>query len=134
MNQNLIRSIWIRANRRCEYCHVPSAAFRGPFHVDHILARQHGGQTDLDNLALACGCCNRHKGPNIAGRDRETGEMVRLFHPRHDQWADHFAWNGPDLIGKTQIGRVTIDVLAINHPGLRAIRVALRNEGIYDWD
>lgn len=52
------------------------------FSVDHIVARQHGGPTVLENLALACLHCNRHKGPNIAGTDPSTGEIVRLFHPR----------------------------------------------------
>jgi hypothetical protein len=50
--------------------------------VDHIIARQHDGATTIDNLALACLHCNRHKGPNIAGRDVATGDLVRLFHPR----------------------------------------------------
>jgi len=134
VNEKLIRSVWDRANKRCEYCHMPAGASRGPFHVDHIVARQHGGQTDLNNLALACGYCNRRKGPNIAGRDPETSGIVPLFNPWHDRWADHFEWNGPDLIAKTAIGRTTIQVLAIDHPGLRIIRASLREEGVYDWD
>ena len=73
--------------------------------------------------------CNRHKGPNIAGRDDITGELVRLFDPRHDQWSQHFAWDGPDLTGRTAIGRVTIQVLAIDDPEFRAIRAALMAEG-----
>ena len=54
--------------------------YAGPFHVDHVVSTQHGGETALDNLALARGDCNRRKGPNIAGRDPATGEIVRLFH------------------------------------------------------
>jgi hypothetical protein len=64
----------------------------------------------------------------------ETGEIVRLFHPRRDRWGDHFEWNGPDLIGKTQVGRVTIDVLAIGDPNFRDVRCALLDEGICNWD
>ncbi len=78
MNQDLIRKVWRRAQNRCEYCRLPAAVYPLPFHVDHIIARQHGGETALDNLALACLHCNRHKGPNIAGRDAETGEIARL--------------------------------------------------------
>ena len=134
MNPSLVRSVWSRAKRRCEYCHMPSSKYLGSFHVDHIVARQHGGQTNLENLALACMHCNQRKGPNIAGRDPATGRVVRLFHPRQDQWGNHFAWGWPDLAGKTQIGRVTILVLAMNEPIFRAVRVELRNEGMPDWD
>jgi len=96
-----------------------------PFHADHIVARQHGGRTVLENLALACLHCNRHKGPNIAGTDPNTGEIVRLFHPRSDRWNDHFEWTGAALTGRRTIGRVTIQVLAINDPDFLAVREAL---------
>jgi hypothetical protein len=43
---------------------------------------------------------------------------------------NHFAWGWPDLAGKTQIGRVTILVLAMNEPIFRAVRAELRNEGL----
>jgi hypothetical protein len=134
VNPILIRSVWDRANRRCEYCHMPASAYVSSFHVDHVVARQHGGESSLENLALACMHCNQRKGPNIAGRDPETGEIVPLFHPRRDRWGDHFEWNGPNLIGKSRIGRATIQVLAIDDPSFRAVRVALRDEGIRDWD
>ena len=52
-----------RATHRCEYCHLPQAA--APFltfHIEHIRARQHGGDDDSSNLALACPDCNAHKG------------------------------------------------------------------------
>jgi hypothetical protein len=133
LNQSLIRSVWERANRRCEYCHMPAFAYAGCFHVDHVVARQHGGATSIENLALACLHCNQRKGPNIAGRNPETGDIVPLFHPRQHDWNDHFEWRGADLIGRTEIGRTTIQVLAINDLGFRAIRVALREEGIIQW-
>ena len=113
---------------------MPASGHLGSFHVDHIIARQHGGQTGTENLALACLHCNQHKGPNIAGSDPESGEIVPLFHPRRDRWGDHFEWNGVDLTGKTTIGRATIQVLAINDPGFRAVRIALRDEAFNSWD
>jgi hypothetical protein len=73
VNREEIRQVWLRAQSRCEYCHLFSSDHPLPFHVDHIIARQHGGQTVLDNLALSCLHCNRHKGPNIAGIDSATG-------------------------------------------------------------
>jgi len=97
-------------------------------HVDRIIARRHGGQTVLENLALACLHCNRHKGPNIAGTDPRTGKLIRLFHPRTDQWSVHFEWIGAVLAGRTEIGRATIQVLAINAPDFLAVREALIQE------
>jgi 5-methylcytosine-specific restriction endonuclease McrA len=46
----------------------------GAIQIDHIIARQHGSRTELDNLALACVHCNRFKGPNVAGLDPDTNE------------------------------------------------------------
>lgn len=55
--------------------------------MEHIIARQHGGQTILDNLAWACHRCNRRKGPNLTGIDPSTHEIAPLFHPRRDVWS-----------------------------------------------
>jgi hypothetical protein len=63
-----------------------------PFQIDHIIARKHGGGSAEDNLAFACFYCNTHKGPNIAGIDPVSREVVRLFHPRRDVWKEHFFW------------------------------------------
>ena len=45
MNPDLARQVWERANGRCEYCRMPASVYPLPFHVDHIIARQHGGAT-----------------------------------------------------------------------------------------
>ena len=131
MNADLIHRVWERAAARCEYCHLSSGFHPAPFQIDHIIARQHGGKTELENLALACIHCNRFKGPNVAGLDPNTGEIVRLFHPRHDRWEEHFEWDGPELKALTQIGRVTILVLLINDPEVVAVRKALCDEGVF---
>ncbi len=39
----------------------------------HIVASQHLGATTVDNLALSCPFCNRHKGPNLVGIDPASG-------------------------------------------------------------
>jgi hypothetical protein len=57
--------------------------------------------------------------------------VVRLFNPRKDDWGEHFAWDGPYLRGRTKIGRVTIDVLTINHPAYVELRGALIAEGVF---
>ena len=114
---------------------MPASSSVSSFHVRPIVARKHGVESGLDNHDNTCIHCNQRKGPNIAGRDPESwGNRPPLFHPRQDSWADHFEWNGPDLIGKTQIGRATIQVLSIDDPSFRAVRVALRDEGVGHWD
>jgi len=100
-----------------------------PFQIDHIRAEKHGGETTEANLALACPHCNRYKGPNIAGFDSETGQIVRLFNPRTDGWEQHFAVDGPRLSGTTAIGRVTVAVLRMNSPDQLLVRNALSKEG-----
>ena len=130
----LTRQVWQRAAGRCEYCRLPAEFFPLTFHVDHITPRQHGGVTELDNLALACLHCNRHKGPNLAGLDPINGELVKLFHPRRDFLGDHFEWHGTDLIGRTAIGRATVRVLAINALDFLAVRDSLQREGRFASD
>ncbi len=131
MSPEVSRRVSSRARRRCEYCHIPAAVYRLPFHIDHIIARQHGGETALDNLALACLHCNRHKGPNIAGVDAVTGELVALFHPRRDRWSEHFRWKGSLLVGRTTTGMVTARLLAMNEPDFQAVRQTLMEEGAF---
>jgi hypothetical protein len=118
-----------RAMQTSEYCLMPQAVRRLRFPLDHIIAKQHGGKTTLENLALCCGRCNRHKGPNIAGVDSITGQMVRLFNPRADRWDEHFRLNGPRIDGITQIGWATVLVLHMNHPEDIAIRIELLAQG-----
>jgi len=40
----------VRAGGRCEYCRLPDwLPPLEPFHLEHIIARQHSGQSDLKN-------------------------------------------------------------------------------------
>ena len=125
MNRELLGSV-----QRREYCRIPQWALPLPFQIDHIIAEKHGGQTVGENLALACPHCNRFKGPNIAGIDPESSETVRLFHPRKDDWHEHFAWEGARLTGRTAVGRATVQVLAMNAEDQLAIRIELRSESV----
>jgi hypothetical protein len=94
-----------RASLRCEYCHLPQSAIDAAFHIEHIVARQHGGDDDSQNLALACDRCNLAKGPNLSGIDPQSGIMAALFHPRHQAWEDHFELIGSEIAGRTPTGR-----------------------------
>ena len=101
------------------------------FEADHIRPQVHGGLTVADNLAWACFRCNNRKGANLAGIDPKDDQVYRLFHPRHDDWHEHFAWNGPILVGKTEIGRATIQVLWVNAPTRVALRQNLIDESVF---
>ena len=125
MDKELGKLVRSRARDCCEYCQRPRTFANLTFPIDHVIARQHGGKTVESNLALACGICNRHKGPNIAGLDPHTAKLTRLFHPRNDAWTEHFRWNGPFAIGLTDVGRTTVVVLALNNPLQIAIRQGL---------
>ena len=84
------------------------------FHVEHIVARQHGGSDDLDNLALSCRRCNLYKGPNLSALDPETGHHTVLFNPRLDRWPDHFTHAEGVIVGRTPVGRATVALLRMN--------------------
>lgn len=105
-----------RAGERCEYCRLPSMASQAPFEVEHVIPLKHEGQTTLENLALACMHCNRHKGVNIGGLHPADGSMTRLFHPRRDDWHKHFRVKNGILTGRTKAAQVTIHVLRMNKP------------------
>ena len=54
MDEGLRQFIRDRASHRCEYCRMLQEA--EPFftyHIEHIVARQHGGDDDDGNLAFA---------------------------------------------------------------------------------
>lgn len=104
-----------RAGQQCEYCRLPQAAVSfAPFHVEHVVARQHGGGDDPTNLALACNRCNLHKGPNLTAIDPEKGAVVPLFDPRRQSWEEHFRLEGGEIIGLTPTGRATVRLLNMN--------------------
>lgn len=130
MNSDLERQVWERADFICEYCRMPQEFDEGVFEVDHIIAQQHNGPTISMNLCVACFGCNHYKGPNLAGWDKVTKKVVRLFHPRRHSWQRHFRWDGPILVGRTDVGRVTVAVLKIN----RLLRVMLRKQLMDEGD
>lgn len=117
-----------RAGGRCEYCrlHRDDDDFLS-FHIEHIIAKQHGGKTDSDNLCWACSECNWAKGPNLVGIF--DGKLNPLFHPRKQNWHRHFRWEQTTLVGKTFSGRVTVQVLNINETSRIMLRENLLFEG-----
>lgn len=120
----LRKEILRRAENRCEYCRLSQAGQEAVFHIDHIQPIADGGETSLDNLALACVSCSLRKGARRRAKDATSGRSVDLFHPRLQHWDDHFAWKGNRVQGITATGRATVELLKMN----RALIVAIRAE------
>lgn len=116
MTDELREFVWQRGAGRCEYCGVPQLFDPLPFGVDHIRPQFHHGPTVDGNLCLCCFQYNSFKAVNVAGYDPETDELTALFHPRRHGWPDHFERRGGAIIGKSAIGRTTVDVLRLNLP------------------
>lgn len=129
MNPDLARHVWQRARSRREYCHLPASRYPLPFHIDHVIARQHGGATSTENLALASLHCNRHKGPNIAGSHLRMAKSSAYSIRALISGATTLNGTAPFCRQKSSVGLVTIQVLAINAADFVAVRWALIQEG-----
>ena len=63
---------------------------------------------------------DRYKGSDIASFD--DNEVVALYHPRRQLWAEHFQLQEAEIIPLTAHGQVTIRLLQLN----RSERIAER--------
>src|SRR2546425_1283611 len=54
---HLRRLVIRRAGNRCEYCLLSQTGQEATFHIDPIVPESRDGETDEDNLALACVSC-----------------------------------------------------------------------------
>jgi HNH endonuclease len=120
-----------RAYGRCEYCLIHEDDRPEIHQVDHVIALKHGGQTIIQNLALACAVCNNNKGSDLATIDQTTEELIPLFNPRMQNWRDHFGFSGAELEGITVIGKATIRLLRMNDPDRVLLRQVLSEAGLY---
>jgi hypothetical protein len=119
----LRRLVRNRAGGRCEYCLIHEDDALLPHEPDHIVATKHRGATEEANLAWTCFVCNRAKGSGLSSIDIETGQLVRLFNPRLDHWADHFQMKDDGaILPLTDVGRVTEHLLKFNRPEQLEIR------------
>ena len=118
------RQIRSQFKNRCAYCQTAEALIAITFEIEHPIPRSLGGSSLLENLCLSCPHCNRHKASRHKFPDPETQDLVPLFHPQQQVWADHFAWSidASTLIGLTSTGRATIAALTMNRPALRHLR------------
>jgi hypothetical protein len=90
--------------------------------------------SDSSNLALACPSCNLHKADRVSFLPNSSTVAVAFFNPRSYVWAEHFKWDDYTLIGKTEVGRVTIQALDLNHERRIKIRQAEQLFGLFPPD
>lgn len=135
LSAELRRSIRESDLNRCAYCLAPEQLSVASFEIDHIVPLSAGGSTQPDNLCLACPNCNRHKSDRLSALDAQSGDDVELFHPRAQNWHEHFAWDvdGATLVGLTPTGRATIDLLDLNRERILLLRRLWAKLGILPW-
>lgn len=122
-----------RASGCCEYCLSQASYSATPFSIEHIRPVSQGGQSDLDNLALACQGCNNFKYTAVDALDPLSGTRVPIYNPRVHTWADHFQWTSDCgfLLGISQTGRATIERLKLNREGIVNLRRTLASIGLH---
>lgn len=131
VNDRLRRQVAERAYHVCEYCLVHEDDTFWGCQVDHIISRKHGGATEPGNLAWACAYCNNAKGSDLGTRVGQPPQLLRLFNPRTDRWADCFLLNGIFIDPISAIGESTVKLLQLNHASRRRERETLAKIGRY---
>ena len=124
ISKTIRRKVAEQSRYRCSYCQSQEEYVGMQFTIDHIIPESLGGLTILENLCLACWDCNLIKHNRIAAIDPQTAQLVPLFHPNLQKWHEHFAWQKDGLLvmGKTAIGRATVQALKLNRPILITAR------------
>jgi hypothetical protein len=124
ISAQLREQVIANAGDRCAYCQSRQDLLGVSFEVDHIVPESAGGPTSLENLCLSCPTCNRHKARRLTVEDPVSGNVVPLFHPLKQAWAEHFTWSsdGTEVIGLTSVGRATIKALQMNRPVIVQLR------------
>lgn len=125
--------VFTRAKFTCEYCFSLDQYSSSPFNIEHIIPISKSGTSGINNLALACHGCNQYKYNKMFGFDEETSLLAPLYHPRNDNWKDHFKRNDnyTIIIGLTSIGRGTIQTLKLNRFRLINQRLIFREAGLH---
>lgn len=110
------RRVRTAARNRCGYCLSPQHLVMARLEIEHIIPISKGGSNDESNLWLACPLCNGYKSDKTTAVDPETGEVVKLFNPRTQDWFEHFQWteDGLRVVGRTPTGRATVAALHLS--------------------
>ena len=131
ISAELRQRVAARAKNCCEYCLIHEDDGYYTLQIDHVISEKHGGQTEADNLALACVMCNRAKGSDVGSIDLHTGAFVRFYNPRIDSWTDHFDLDEARIVPMTDVARVTERLLQFNVRERLLEREILRTIGRY---
>ena len=133
MSETLRAFVRERATKNCEYCYSSDDFSPSPYCVEHIIPLVKAGETEPDNLAWACQGCNGRKYIFTEATDPYTGLEVPLYHPRKDKWVEHFAWNEDFslMIGRTPVGRATIERLDLNRREVVNLCIILTEAGLH---
>lgn len=120
IGNRLAQRVRRRARGCCEYCQSQERVTGEACTMDHVIPRAKGGSDDFANLALCCYVCNPLKGDRTEVRDSKISKVVPLFNPRRQRWSTHFRWSADGLliVGKTPVGRVTVEALKLNRRSL----------------
>jgi len=132
VSESLRTKVENRANGICEYCliTIEDTYFGGE--IDHIISLKHRGQTEFENLALACQPCNCSKGSDLGSLSESSKFLVRFFNPRTDEWSENFRLNpNGEIEFLTEIGEVTAIILGFNNQERIAERKELIEIGRY---
>jgi hypothetical protein len=122
-----------RAQGCCEYCQILQDYSPDSFEAEHIIPVARNGSDDLGNIALACSGCNKRKSDRITAIDPISQQTVPLFNPRTDLWEVHFEWSEDfsQIMGRSSVGRATIQALQTNRTGLMNLRLAWFAYGVH---
>lgn len=116
ISSDLRRLVIERAAGRCEYCRIREADTFYGCQIDHIIAEKHHGSTIESYSALTCAYCNRYKGTDIGSIAKSTGEYVRFYNPRTDNWLEHFCIVRFEILPLTPIGETFSMILRFDDP------------------
>ena len=127
MRESIKTLVRERANGCCEYCFAQARFSPDPFSIEHIVPCAKGGNDDLENLAFSCQGCNNYKHTFTEWVDFLTETLAPLFHPRLDNWNEHFRWDESQtlIVPLTATGRATLDKIKLNREELVLLRRAL---------
>ena len=109
---------------RCGYCLILQRYSPMVFQFDRYIPVSRGGTNDEENLWLVCGNCNNTKSDKTDAFDSVTDSIVPIFNPRTQIWNEHFEMSeaGAIIIGKTPIGRGTVEALKLNEERVVGVR------------
>lgn len=124
ISRKLQAKIRHQEKNRCGYCLLPQNLYPTLLDIEHIQPTTKGGSDEEKNLWLACREYNSHKSAKTYGFDEKTGQRLKLFNPRRQNWNRHFKFSEDktEIIGKTACGRATVEALKLNIEILVSVR------------